>query len=862
MNIFNRFLISIFLLLGAITCSHATGTEGNIITDDKTNTPMVNTLGATDIVDLSAHITNSTVIISHFIIKSLPSANLGVLYMADGTTAVTVGQELTQVEADGLKFDPVESCTADSAEFLYVGVSDEGVEGSFGTVILPLTVDAGCSVGVTSDDKNNPEIVNSLGAVDIVDLSGKDKNGDAIKQFIITALPSTNQGILYMADGTTAIRVNQTLTFDEANGLKFDPNSDFVGDVTFTYISLSNSGVRGNEATVTIPLVAPVVGDIPKTDDLINVEILNTLGAVDIINLSGKDENGKPVNQFIIISLPSKKEGILYMADGTTAISLNQTLTRDEANGLKFDPNSNFEGEAIFSYLSLDNSGVKVSETGVIIPVIAPVGGNKPTSDDKNNPKMLNSLGAVNILDLSGKDENGEAINQFIITSLPSKNQGILYMADGTTAVHLNQTLSIDDASGLKFDPNSNFVGDVTFTYVSLSNSGVRGNEATVTIPLVAPVVGNIPTADNKNNPRMSNRLGAVNILDLSGKDENGDAVNQFIITSLPSANQGVLYMADGTTPVQINQTLTLVEANGLKFNPDAGFVGDVTFTYVALDDNGVKSANATVTIPLINPVGDGNAPTADDKLNPKMLNTLSAVNILDLSGKDENGDAVDKFIITSLPSANQGILYMADGTTPVRLNQTLTLTEANGLKFDPNIDFVGDVKFTYMAVDSNGIKSSNATVTIPVVASHNTDVVSHNDVGVANGNADPIVIDVLGNDSGTLAGSTVRLVNSDGTFTDEIVVEGEGTWSVNEDNMIVFTPVAPFVGTPSPVEYVVRDANAGVSNTSTLTIKGQCVCKPYTENIPVFSTLGLFLMIFLTMIVGVRLVEREAIEF
>ena len=146
MNIFNRFLISIFLLLGAITCSHATGTEGNIITDDKTNTPMVNTLGATDIVDLSAHITNSTVIISHFIIKSLPSANLGVLYMADGTTAVTVGQELTQVEADGLKFDPVESCTADSAEFLYVGVSDEGVEGSFGTVILPLTVDAGCSV--------------------------------------------------------------------------------------------------------------------------------------------------------------------------------------------------------------------------------------------------------------------------------------------------------------------------------------------------------------------------------------------------------------------------------------------------------------------------------------------------------------------------------------------------------------------------------------------------------------------------------------------------------------------------------------------------------------------------------------------
>ena len=745
MNIFNRFLISIFLLLGAInTFSHATGTEINIITEDKINTSMVNTLGATDIVDLSAHITNSTTVISHFIIKSIPSASLGILYMADGTT-VCIGQQLTQVEADGLKFDPVESCTADTANFTYVGVTDEGVEGSFATVKIPLTLDSECSVKVISDDKNNIEMLNTLGAINISDLSGKDEKGDTINQFIITSLPSANQGILYMADGTTAVSANQTLTFDEASGLKFDPNSNFVGEVIFTYVSLNNSGVRGNLATVTIPIVAPAGGNLPKTDDLVNPNILNTLGAMNILGLSGKDENGNAVNQFIITSLPHVNEGILYMADGITAVSLNQTLTLDEASGLKFDPNSNFVGEAIFTYVSLNNSGVRVNQTGVIIPI-------------------------------------------------------------------------------------------------------------------VAPVVGNIPTSDDKNNPQMSNRLGAVNILDLSGKDENGDAVNQFIITSLPSTNQGVLYMADGTTPVQINQTLTLVEANGLKFNPDAGFVGDVTFTYVALDDNGVKGANATVTIPLINPVG--NAPTADDKVNPKMLNTLSAVNILDLSGKDENGDAVDKFIITSLPSANQGVLYMADGTTPVRLNQILTLTEASGLQFDPNIDFVGDVKFTYMVIDVNGVKSSNATVRIPIVASYNTDIVTHDDIGVANGNADSIVIDVLANDTGILAGTTVRLVNADGTFINEITVNGEGVWSVNEDNMIVFTPVTPFVGTPSPVNYVVRDANGGVSNTSTITINGQCVCKPYTENIPVFSTLGLFLMIFLTMMIGVRLVQKEAIEF
>jgi len=861
MNIFNRFFMSILLLLGTISSfSYATGTSNNIITDDKTNESILNTLGATDIVDLSAHFTNSTYIISNFIIKSLPSENLGTLYMANGTTPVTLCQQLTQAEADGLKFDPVASCTATDVVFTYVGVSDAGVKGTVAKVTIPLSISAGCSV--FADDKNNQEISNTSGAVNILGLSGKDSNGNAVNSFIITSLPSSNQGVLYMADGTTPVQVNQILNFTEANALKFDPNSNFVGDASFTYLALDDNGVKSiDEATVIIPLINPTGSNAPTADDKNNQEILNTLGAVNILDLSGKDSDGNAVNRFIITSLPSSNQGILYMLDGTTPIQINQTLSLAEANGLKFDPNSNFVGDVTFTYVALDANDIKsINDATVTIPLVNPVGSNTPTADNKYNPEMLNTLSAVNISNLSGKDSDGNSVNRFIITSLPSSNQGILYMADGTTPVQINQTLSLTEANGLKFDPNSNFVGDVIFTYVALDDNDIKSiDDARVTIPLINPVGSNVPTADDKNNPEMLNTLGAVNILDLSGTDSDGNTINSFIITSLPSVNQGILYMSDGTTPVRINQTLTLTEANGLKFDPNSDFVGDVTFRYIALDDNGIQSSNATVTIPLVNPTST-NAPTAEDKVNPKMLNTLGAVNILDLSGKDSNGDAITSFIITSLPSPKQGVLYMADGKTVVRLNQTLTLEEANGLKFDPNIDFIGDVKFTYMAVDANGIKSSNARVTIPVVASYNTDIVIHNDVGVANGNSDPIVIDVLGNDTGTLAGARVRLVNSDGTFTDEIKVEGEGVWSVNSDNMIVFTPVTPFVGTPSPINYVVRDANGAVSNTATVTIKGQCVCKPYTEDIPVFSSLGLFLMMFLSMILGLGFIKKETI--
>ena len=747
MRLFNRLFQGLFLLIvGANILLYATGTEIRIITDDKTSPSLENRLGATEVVGLSAHFTNSTLTVNNYIIKSLPDASLGILYMPDKTTAVVVGEHLIQSDADSLFFDPIESCTSAEATFTYVGVSTAGVEGTFATVTVPLTVAEGGCIGVISDDKLNADIINTLGATDIVDLSGTDSNGESVSCFIIASLPTVNQGILFMPDGTTAIRLGQVLSLRESNGIKFDPNVNFVGDVEFTYVAIDDNGIHGDSAIVTIPVIDP--------------------------------------------------------------------------------------------------------------PIVAPTGG-KPIADDKQNSAMLNTLGAVNILDLSGKDGNGDGVKSFIIASLPSVNQGILYMLDGTTAVNLNQTLTLEEANGLKFDPNANFVGEVTFTYLALDSNGIRSNPATVTIPLIAPTGTGKPTADDKHNPEMLNSLGAVNILDLSGKDGNGNGVDGFIITSLPTANQGILYMADGTTAVTLNQALTQDEANGLKFDPSANFVGDVTFTYQSVDANGVKSLDATVTIPLVNPVAV-NAPTADSKRNPEMLNTLGAVNILDLSGKDSSGKAVDSFVITSLPPVNQGVLYMADATTAVKLNQTLTLEEANGLKFDPSVTFIGDVTFTYVAVDSSGLQSANATVTIPLIASHNTDIVANDDEGRANGNADPITINVLANDTGTLEGATIHLIDNNGDMQQEITITGEGVWSVNEENSVIFTPIAPFVGTPSSITYLVQDPNGAVSNTATVNISGQCVCKAYREDIAVFSTLGLLLMFLFSAVLGSILIKRE----
>ena len=114
----------------------------------------------------------------------------------------------------------------------------------------------------------------------------------------------------------------------------------------------------------------------------------------------------------------------------------------------------------------------------------------EPTTDDKVNPELLNTLPAVNILNLSGKDCDGNPIQRFIISTLPDENAGILYLENAETVVTLGQYLSIEEANGLRFDPNENFEGNASFTYASVDGSDrVDASPATVTLAIVAPVV-------------------------------------------------------------------------------------------------------------------------------------------------------------------------------------------------------------------------------------------------------------------------------------------------------------------------------------------------------------------------------------
>ncbi len=85
-----------------------------------------------------------------------------------------------------------------------------------------------------------------------------------------------------------------------------------------------------------------------------------------------------------------------------------------------------------------------------------------------------------------------------------------------------------------------------------------------------------------------------------------------------------------------------------------------------------------------------------------------------------------------------------------------------------------------------------------------------------------PVEVDVLDNDTEGDAAIDPSTVQISGTTNpgDNLVVTGEGTWSVNTTTgAITFTPESGYTGNPTPIEYSVMDVDGYASNLATVTV-------------------------------------------
>jgi len=108
-----------------------------------------------------------------------------------------------------------------------------------------------------------------------------------------------------------------------------------------------------------------------------------------------------------------------------------------------------------------------------------------------------------------------------------------------------------------------------------------------------------------------------------------------------------------------------------------------------------------------------------------------------------------------------------------------------------------------------------------------------------------PVVIPVLANDTagGIPVPSTVSIVNgvdTDGNGSlDQLVVENQGTWSVNAiTGDITFTPTPTFTGNPTQISYTVSNEDGEVSNAAVITINATPIVNGDLSSVP-FSKLS-----------------------
>lgn len=571
-----------------------------------TNPVMPNTNGATAINALSATDADGT--ISSYTVLELPDPSQGVLSVpcpptpTGGTcsggfvnltaavlTANTNGISLTPTQAAGMRFDPTAGFTG-LAAFKYTATDNDGLQSNVATYTL--SVSGSGNIPPVAKNVITPSMPCTNGVTSVPTFVGFDADG-TIASYTITALPTTTQGVLSIpcpatpsgatcsggfADLTAAVLAANTggivLTPAQAAGMRFDPGPNFSGNVDIPYTTTDNSGSISAGAVYTIPVTTQP----PIANAVIAPMLLQTAGGTAIPAMIASDVDGT-IAIYNVESLPSASQGILsvpcpptftgatctggYQDLTPTVLAAYSTggipLTPTQMSGLKFTPSASYNGNIVFNYHVVDNSGMISNSTTYTIPV----SGLPPVSFDVIAPKMLNSSSATAIPSLVSSDADG-IISSYVITSIPPVSQGVISMpcpttptgatcsggfADLTAAVLAANPggiqLTTAQAAALRFDPNAGYNGNVLFNYASYDNNFNLSNVAVYTIPTGTGAA--LPIA-------LVNFTAERNGKDIIAKwsAQNEQDVNRYVVEF---STDGTNYNS-GTTVTAIHQTI------------------------------------------------------------------------------------------------------------------------------------------------------------------------------------------------------------------------------------------------------------------------------------------------------------------
>jgi CshA-type fibril repeat protein len=629
-------------------------------------------------------------------------------------------------------------------------------------------------------------------------------------------LCNTNQSVPTCSATTLTVANEGTYTVNANGTVTFDPLPTFRGTATAVTYQATDSLGRSDDATIT-PTVTPppAPAATPETKPVIPggtatfTTITGTSGLA-----TGTQLQTSGANATCLItpgSSPAACEG-----DNSVTITGEGTFTLNPTTGIVTfvaDANATAGTKTALTYRVTDVTGQTATST--LTPVIPqpPVASPDTNTGDWDTNQTISILTndtagdvtaplVATTVKLCGVAPSAQTPNNCTQTSLTIANQG-------TYTVNANGTVT--------FDPLPTFNG--TATAVRYQVADTLGQVANTTItPTVRAPRAPIPTPDiNTGNWDTNQTISPL------ANDRAGETTAPLVASTVKLC--GVDPVQNPTSCTQTSLTIALqgtytVNTDGtVTFDPLPSFTGTATAVKYQVTDVIGQTVNTTITPTVLAPP----PPVA----NPGTVSLIAG-------GTKEFapifGTSALAAKATGGPDLTNSTVCIATTTSSVCGTASLTIANEGTFTLDAT---TGIVTYTALSTATSGTKTAiiykitdslNVTVTSTLTPSIIPKPTARPDTsrGVMEQTQ---TLSPMGNDSpGAIAypldPKTVLLCGASETAPactqTTVTVAGQGTYVVQANGTVKFTPEAPYFGTATPLPYIIEDSLGQIA-TSTL---------------------------------------------
>ncbi|PWD50840.1 hypothetical protein C8046_09445 [Serinibacter arcticus] len=745
----------------------------------------------------------------------------------EGRTLTVPGEGVYVLADDGsVTFTPEPGFTGTTTPVIYQIVDTNGTTD---TAELTVTVQAGpaAEADVNSTPQNVTVVTDVLGN-DTPGLNADGSSGTWLLDSVVFPIEGQPEGATVSDDGRTLTVPGEgvytvVLDGDQAGQISFDPEPAFRGVATPVTYSVTDS--LGNAATATLTITVEGIDPV-VVPDVANTPFNTPVTLPGAINDTPGAATAPIVAEDTVFPADGQPEGAELSDDGTTLTVPGQgTWTVNPSGTITFTPEPGFVGPTTpITYQIVDTNGT--TATGPATVTVRP--GPVATPDSDTTPQNVDVTVVVLGNDTPGLNADG-TLGTWIPTSVvfPTEGQpeGAIVDDGGKQLTVPGEGVYTAAENGeITFDPEPAFRGEAQPVTYTATDS--LGNPASATLTITVDGIDPVATDDAASTPFNTpvNLSGLLN--DAAGAD-SAPLVPALTVFPIEGQPAGAVVSDEGKTLTVEGEGVYAVNPDGsVTFTPADGFEGTTApVTYQITDANGTTDT-ATLTVT----VQDGPVAADDTAVTPQNVTVTIPVLTNDSPGLQADGEpgAWDaSSVVFPTEGQPEGATVSDDGKALTVPGEGVYTIDADGVvTFDPEPTFRGETTpVLYAVTDSLGNPVQAAiTVTVtpidPIAVDDTANTAYLTPVTVAVGDND-----AAGADTAPLVpGSTVfptegqpegSELSDDGKT---ITVPGQGTWTVEENGDITFTPEPGFDGVTLPVTYEVRDSN-GTPATATVTV-------------------------------------------